>query len=139
MLRVTLTRTVGFRATHRYWVAEWSAEQNQAHFGPATEAHPHDYRCAATVSGSPDPDTDMIVELPELDRILQEEIIARFDGKNLNRDTPEFAEGGMLPSCEALARYCFKRVEERLPEGVTLERVTISEDATLSAEVSGER
>ena len=133
---VTLTRTVGFRATHRYWIPEWSAEQNLARFGSATEEHPHDYTCAVTVSGSPDPETDTIVELPVLDRILQEEIVSRFHAKYLNRDTPEFAESGMLPSCEALARYCYGRIAERLPQGVALLRVRVAEDATLHAECS---
>ena len=135
---VSLTRTVGFRATHRYWIPEWSAEQNRARFGPATEEHPHDYTCSVTVSGTLDPETDMIVELPALDRVLEEEVIARFHGKQLNRDSPEFAEGGLVPSCEALARYCFLRIAARLPQGVELDRVVIAEDATLSAECRSE-
>ena len=134
----TLTRTVGFRATHRYWIPEWSAEQNRARFGSATEAHPHDYTCAATVTGSFDPETDMIVDLPALDGILHEEVVTRFDGKQLHREAPEFAEAGMLPTCEALARYLFLRIAARLPPGVGLERVRVAEDATLSAEYSGE-
>jgi 6-pyruvoyltetrahydropterin/6-carboxytetrahydropterin synthase len=133
-LRVTLTRTVGFRATHRYWIPEWSAEANRARFGTATEAHPHDYTCAVTVSGAFDPETDMLVELPALDEILQDEIVARFHAKFLNRDTPEFSEAGILPSCEALARYCFMRIAARLPTGVQLERVRVAEDATLHAD-----
>ena len=133
-MRVTLTRTVGFRASHRYWVSEWSEEANASRFGAATRSHPHDYRCAVTVSGIPDPETDMIVDLPALDALLQEELVARFHGKDLNRDTPEFAEGGILPSCEALARYCFQRLADRLPEGVTLERVRVAEDEQLFAE-----
>ncbi|HEV8599207.1 MAG TPA: 6-carboxytetrahydropterin synthase [Gemmatimonadales bacterium] len=133
-MRVTLTRTIGFHATHRYWIPEWSAEENLARFGSATEAHPHDYSCAVTVSGAFDPETDMIAELPALDQILQDEIVARFDGKYLNRDTPEFAEAGILPSCEALARYCFMRIAARLPAGVQLERVRVAEDPTLYAE-----
>ena len=132
---VSLTRTVEFRASHRYWIPEWPPEQNRARFGAATEEHPHDYRCSVTVTGALDPETDMIVELPELDRVLQEEVVARFHGKLLSRDTPEFTEGGLLqPSCEALARYCFLRIAARLPPGVQLERVRIAEDATLSAE-----
>ncbi len=134
MLRVSLTRTVRFHATHRYWVEEWSAEANRARFGAATEVHPHDYRCAVTVIGSFDPETDMIVDLPALDRILQEEVIARFHQKQLDRDAPEFAEAGMLPSCETLARYLFMRVASRLPEGVTLQRVRVAEDPMLHAD-----
>lgn len=140
-MRVTLTRTVSFRATHRYWIPEWSAERNQARFGAATEEHPHDYRCAVTVSGILDPETDMILALPELDGILHDEVLARFGGRFLNRDAPEFAEAGIQPSCEALARYCFMRIAARLPSGVQLERVRVAEDSTLSAECadSGER
>lgn len=133
-LQVTLTRTVGFHATHRYWVTEWTAAANRARFGPATEPHPHDYSCAVTVSGAFDPETDMIVDLPALDGILQEEVITRFHQKQLDRDAPEFAEVGMLPSCEALARYLFMRIAARLPEGVALQRVSVAEDATLHAE-----
>ena len=136
---VTLTRTVGFRATHRYWIPDWSAEQNRAKFGAATEPHPHDYRCAVTVSGSFDPETDMIVDLPMLDAILQDEVVARFHGKQLDRDTPEFAQAGMLlPSSEALARYLFLRIGGRLPAGVTLERVRVAEDQSLWAECAKE-
>jgi 6-pyruvoyltetrahydropterin/6-carboxytetrahydropterin synthase len=134
---VTLTRSLGFRASHRYWVPEWSPEQNRSRFGSATEAHPHDYRCAVTVSGPFDPETDMIVELPALDGVLQEEVVQRFHGKQLDRDTPEFADVGMLPSCEALARYLFRRIAARLPAGVTLERVRVEEDPSLAAECTG--
>ena len=136
-MATTLTRSLGFRATHRYWVPEWSAEQNRSRFGSAIEAHPHDYRCAVTVSGPFDPETDMIVELPALDGILYEEVVQRFQGKQLDRDTPEFAEVGMLPSCEALARYLFRRIAGRLPAGVTLERVRVEEDPSLAAECTG--
>jgi len=133
-LQVSLTRTVGFHATHRYWVADWTPEANRARFAGATEPHPHDYSCAVTVSGTFDPETDMIVDLPALDGILQDEVVARFHGKQLDRDTAEFAEAGMLPSCEALARYLFMRIAARLPEGVALQRVRVAEDATLHAD-----
>ncbi len=134
---VTLTRTLGFRATHRYWVPEWSPEQNRRRFGRAIEPHSHDYRCAVTVSGPFDPETDMLVDLTALDGILSEEVLDRFQGKQLDRETPEFADAGMLPSCEALARYLFRRIAGRLPAGVTLERVRIEEDPSLAADCTG--
>jgi 6-pyruvoyltetrahydropterin/6-carboxytetrahydropterin synthase len=134
----TLTRTLGFRASHRYWVPEWSPEQNRSRFGSATEPHPHDYRCAVTVSGVFDPETDTIVDLPALDGILDEEVLQRFQGKQLDRDTPEFADARMQPSCEALARYLFRRIAARLPAGVALERVRVEEDPSLAAECTKE-
>jgi len=133
-MAISLTRTVAFHATHRYWIEEWSPERNRAAFGAATEEHAHDYRCAVTVTGVLDPETDMIADLPGLDLILAEEVVARFGGKFLNRDAPEFAEAGIQPSCEALARYCFLRIAARLPEGIGLVRVRVAEDESLYAE-----
>lgn len=135
-MRASLSRTVAFRATHRYFKPEWTAEQNRARFGWTTDepGHAHDYSCTVTVSGPLNAATDMIMDLPVLDQILNETIVSRFDGKHLNLDLPEFAYGRALPSCEALAREIFARIAARLPEGVTLARVRVAEDATLHAD-----
>ena len=137
---VTLTRSLGFRATHRYFKPAWSEDVNRNRFGWTAEepGHAHDYRCSVTVTGPLDPETDMILDLPELDRILAEEITARLDGRHLNRDLPEFAYGRALPSCEALARFLFRRIAPRLPAGVTLARVRVAEDASLHADCTGD-
>ena len=50
---------------------------------------------------------------------------------------PEFAHGGMLPTCEAIAMDVYRRLAARLPGGVTLERVRIMEDPTLYADCTG--
>ncbi len=138
-MALSLTRTVGFHATHRYFKPEWSAEANRERFGWTADepGHAHDYRCAVTVSGPPDPATGMILDLPALDRLLQELVIAPLDGKHLNLDVPEFAYGRLLPTCEALAEYLFRRLAPRMPAGVALTRVRVSEDATLRADCDG--
>jgi 6-pyruvoyltetrahydropterin/6-carboxytetrahydropterin synthase len=79
----------------------------------------------------------MVMDLAELDRILQEEVIERFDGRHLNLDVPEFAYGRTLPTCEAIAAHVYTRVAGRLPAGVALERVRIAEDPTLYGDCSG--
>ena len=137
---VSLTRSLGFRATHRYFKPEWSMEVNRSRFGWTAEepGHAHDYRCSVTVSGPLHPDTAMILDLPALDRILAEEVTERLDGRHLNLDLPEFAYGRVLPSCEALARHLFQRIAARLPAGVTLTRVRIAEDASLHADCTGD-
>jgi 6-pyruvoyltetrahydropterin/6-carboxytetrahydropterin synthase len=137
---VSLTRSLGFRASHRYFKPDWGEEINRSRFGWTAEepGHAHDYRCSVTVTGPLDPDTDMILDLPALDRILAEEITERLDGRHLNLDLPEFAYGRTLPSCEALARYVFRRIAARVPAGVTLARVRIAEDASLHADCTGE-
>ena len=91
---VALTRTVGFWAVHRLYRTDWTAERNREAFGPLSEppGHPHDYRCAVTVTGPLDQPMGMVIDLTELDRILQEEIVAPLDGSNLNQDVADFAQ-----------------------------------------------
>jgi 6-pyruvoyl-tetrahydropterin synthase len=79
----------------------------------------------------------MVFDLGELDRILQEEVVSRLDGKHLNQDVPGLSDSGMLPTCEAIAVDVYRRVAARLPRGVTLERVRIMEDPTLHADCTG--
>jgi 6-pyruvoyltetrahydropterin/6-carboxytetrahydropterin synthase len=79
----------------------------------------------------------MVMDLAELDRVLQDEVIARFDGRHLNLDVPEFAYGRTLPTCEAIAAHVYARVAARLPAGVALERVRIAEDPTLYGDCTG--
>lgn len=136
---VSLTRTVPFRAVHRLHRPDWSEERNRAAFGPLSDppGHPHDYSCVVTVRGAVEPPMAMVMDLAELDRILQDEVVARFDGKNLNEDVPAFAGGRLLPTCEAIATDVFARVAARLPAGVALERVRVMEDPTLYADCTG--
>lgn len=138
-MSVSLTRTVGFRAVHRLYRPDWTEARNQQAFGPLSDppGHPHDYRCAVTVSGPIDGRMGMVVDLVELDRILQEEVVSRLDGKHLNEDVPGLGYGEMLPTCEAVAIEVYRRVSSRLPQSVTLERVRIMEDPTLYADCTG--
>jgi 6-pyruvoyltetrahydropterin/6-carboxytetrahydropterin synthase len=134
---LTLTRTVAFHALHRLYRPEWSPERNREAFGALSEEppHGHDYRCAVTVSAGPDAPRDLLVDLARLDAILQEEVVAPLDGRYLNRDVPAFAR--TLPTCEAMAAHCYERIATRLPAGVRLERVRVSEDPTLHADCTG--
>jgi 6-pyruvoyltetrahydropterin/6-carboxytetrahydropterin synthase len=138
-MSVSLTRTVGFRAVHRFYRPDWSESRNREAFGALSDppGHPHDYRCAVTVSGPIHGRMGMVVDLAELDRILQEEVVARLHGKHLNEDVPGLAYGEMLPTCEVIAVDVYRRIAARLPRDVTLERVRIMEEPTLYADCTG--
>ena len=89
-----------------------------------------------TVSGEIDGTTGMVIDLGLLDRILDVEVRQRFDHRNINVDVPEFGEGKLVPTGENLARFIFERVAAAVgvgARGVRLVRVTVAEDATLSA------
>jgi 6-pyruvoyltetrahydropterin/6-carboxytetrahydropterin synthase len=137
-MAVSLTRTVSFRAFHRYYRPDWSEARNREVFGRLADppGHGHDYQCAITVAGRLN-DAGMIVDLALLDGILQEEVLTPFAGKHFNLDVPAFSSGRPLPTCEAIAAYVFRRIAARLPNGVVLERVRIAEDPTLYADCTG--
>jgi 6-pyruvoyltetrahydropterin/6-carboxytetrahydropterin synthase len=135
---LSLTRTVSFPATHRMWRPDWSAEENQRHFGAVSHYHPHDYTCAVTVSGPLDPATGMLVDLAELDALLTREVVAPLSGAQLNTDLPEFSSGRPLPTCEALVSLLYTRIAARLPAGLRLVRVRVAEDPSLYADCTGE-
>lgn len=130
----SLTRRVTFAAAHRYRVPAWSDEQNERTFGRCARPnfHGHSYTCDVTVTGTLDPQTGFVVDLGLLDRVLATEVTERFDHANINLDIPEFADGGLIPTGENLARFIFDRVQRALGGAGTVEQVTIAEDATLS-------
>jgi len=99
--------------------------------------HGHSYVCDVTVAGALDEETGFVADLALLDRVLREEVHARFDHANINLDVPEFADGRLVPTGENLARFIAERVQARLDDAggsaVRVVRVTVAEDATLSA------
>lgn len=136
MPRSTLTRRVTFAAAHRYRRPEWDDARNAAVFGACAHPHyhGHSYTCDVTVTGPVDPLTGFLVDLPLLDAVLQREVRDRFDHRNLSVDVPEFADGGLIPTGENLARHIAERVNAGLAHtSARVLRVQLAEDATLSS------
>jgi 6-pyruvoyltetrahydropterin/6-carboxytetrahydropterin synthase len=130
-----LTRRTTFAAAHRYRRPDWSDERNERAFGLCAREsfHGHTYVCDVTVTGPIDQDTGMIIDLALLDRVLATEVRERFDHRNINLDVPEFADGRLMPTGEELARFIFGRVQAGVGPATRVVRVTVAEDATLSA------
>lgn len=133
-----LTRVVEFTATHRIRRPDWPAERNAHEFGRAADDHGHRYQVRVTVKGPLAPREGGVVSLTALDTLLAEEVARRFDGRHINADVPEFRDGGLLPTGEALAVYFWERLARRLPPGVTLHAVRVQEGPHLYSEYFGE-
>lgn len=136
-MAASLTRTVRFFALHRFARADWDDARNRAAFGGLAErpGHGHDYECAVTVTG-PLSASLAVVDLPALDRLLGD-IIAPLGGQVLNDVVPDFAAPAALPTCEGLARWIWRQVAVKLPDGVSLSCVRVTEDPTLYGEYTG--
>jgi 6-pyruvoyltetrahydropterin/6-carboxytetrahydropterin synthase len=132
---VRLTRAIEFSSSLRYACPDLSESENQARFGPAARQHGHNYRLEVTLEGRPDPVTGMVIDLKELKQILEREIVARFDHRDLNRDTPYFEK--VPPTPENLARLVFELLREVL--GDRLFAVRLRQDEDLWADVRAVR
>lgn len=134
-----LTRAVHFSASHRYYRPDWTDADNARRFGPAArpEGHGHNYRCEVTIAGPIDPETGMVIDLAQLDRILQEEVVSRFHLRHINSTVERFGPGGAVPTTENLAAFILQRVSARLPAGPRVHRVRVQEDRDLWSDVYG--
>jgi len=129
---VRLTRAVELSTSLRYWRGDLSEAENRRLFGPRAEQHGHNYRLEVTLRGEPDPVTGMVMDLKKLQAVLDREVMARFDHRDLNRDTPYFEK--QPPTPENFALVLYELLREALPEGL-LDRLRLAEDADTWVEV----
>lgn len=108
---VYLTRREHFNAAHKLYNADWSEAKNEEVFGKCSNAnwHGHNFDLFITVKGDPDPDTGFIVNVKDLSRIINREIIDELDHKNLNLDVSWMT--GIMPSIENLIIKIWGRLE----------------------------
>lgn len=105
---VSITRLLRFNAAHRVWNPELSDEENDRLFGKCNNPnwHGHNYTLEVTVTGEVDPRTGFVVNLADIKRIVEREVIDVVDHKNLNLDVPFMA--GTIPSTENLVLACWR-------------------------------
>jgi 6-pyruvoyltetrahydropterin/6-carboxytetrahydropterin synthase len=123
---VKLTRRYRFSASHRLDTPALSADENRKLYGKCNNpyGHGHDYVLDVTVAGSPD-ESGQVVGREDLDALVRERILSRFDHRNLNTDIAELA--GVVPTTESLAVTIEKALAHRWPLPAKLDRVRISE------------
>ena len=100
MPSVTVTRRVRFNAAHRVHNPALSDEENRRLFGKCNNPnwHGHNYVLEVSVEGDVDPTTGYVVDLGEVARITEREIVDHVDHLNLNLDVPFMRD--MIPTTE---------------------------------------
>jgi 6-pyruvoyltetrahydropterin/6-carboxytetrahydropterin synthase len=118
--RVAVYRREHFNAAHRLHNPAWSDEQNQKVFGKCNNLnyHGHNYELVVKVTGVPDAGTGYVMDMKLLSDLINEEIVERFDHKNLNLDTVEFKN--LNPSAENIAIVIYNILRGRLDTGLDL-------------------
>jgi len=128
-----LSRAVEFSTSLRYALPDLSEGENRERFGVRASQHGHNYRLELTVRGEVDPVTGMVMDLKELQEILDREIMARFDHRDLNCDTPYFEK--QPPTPENFARLIRELLLEALPPGM-LDRIRLQPDDDTWVEIA---
>lgn len=103
MNKIAIIRREHFNAAHRLHNNSWSEEKNRKVFGKCNNPnfHGHNYDLEVKVIGSIDPETGYVIDTKILSDLIKAKIIDRFDHKNLNLDTQEFAV--LNPTAENIA------------------------------------
>ena len=129
---VRVTRAIEFSTSLRYWKLDLSEAENRRRFGREADRHGHNYRLEVTLRGDPDPVTGMVINLSELKAVLEREIMARFDHKDLNDDTPFFEKAPPTP--ENFALVIHELLVDALPAD-SLDRIRLHQDSGLFVDV----
>ncbi len=92
MNKVAVFRKEHFNAAHRLHNPSLSDEENAALFGKCNNKnyHGHNYDLIVQVTGIPDAKTGYVMDMKILSDLISNEVLDRFDHKNLNLDTKEF-------------------------------------------------
>ena len=132
-MKAYLTRRYMFSASHRLHAPGMSGEENLVTYGKCNNpyGHGHNYTLEVTVAGEPDPVTGMVLDLSELKKLLEREVMQRMDHRHLNYEVPELT--GKIPTCENVARVIWDLLEPKITQG-RLHRVRLYESADLFAD-----
>jgi 6-pyruvoyltetrahydropterin/6-carboxytetrahydropterin synthase len=109
---IQLTKRYRFCASHRLHSKFLSDVQNKETYGKCNNphGHGHDYVIEITLSGRIDPATGRLARVECLDQLVEREVVARFDHRNLNEEIPEMA--GVVPTTENLVLEIARRLRD---------------------------
>lgn len=133
-----ICRRETFNAAHRLFKPEWSDEKNLEVFGKCSHPnyHGHNYIIEVWIEGAINPETGFVMDLKRLKEIIHEEILDRFDHRNLNLDCPEFK--GIIPTAENISVVIWKLLRSKINQDFKIE-VVISETEKNKVSYSGEK
>jgi 6-pyruvoyltetrahydropterin/6-carboxytetrahydropterin synthase len=101
--KVAVFRREHFNAAHRLYNRDWDDATNTNVFGKCSlpHYHGHNYELEIKVVGEVDERTGFVMDMKKLSDLTEEQVLQKFDHKNLNLDTTEFRE--LNPTAENIA------------------------------------
>lgn len=121
MNKVAVYRKEHFNAAHRLHNPSWDETKNDEVFGKCNNPnfHGHNYDLVVKIVGEPDPQTGYVIDLKKLSDIIEENVLQRFDHKNLNLDTKEFKD--LNPTAENIAIVIYNILREKIDKKLEMQ------------------
>ena len=118
---VSVFREEHFNAAHRLNNPSWTDSKNKEVFGKCNlpNYHGHNYVLIVKVTGAIDDNTGYLMDMKILSDIIKENILDRFDHKNLNEDIPEFKQ--LNPTAENIAIVIYKLLRPLISEHLSVQ------------------
>ena len=113
-MRTAVFRKANFNSAHRLNNPTFDDKKNAEVFGLCNNPnyHGHNYDLIVKLVGEVDEQTGYVFDLKILNDIIKDEIIERFDHRNLNLDTVEFKT--LNPTAENIARVIYELLRAKI-------------------------
>jgi 6-pyruvoyltetrahydropterin/6-carboxytetrahydropterin synthase len=119
--KVAVFRKEHFNAAHRLYNPAWDDNKNESVFGKCSNPnyHGHNYDLIVKIVGEPDPQTGYLIDLKVLSDIIKENVLEKFDHKNLNLDTEQFKN--LNPTAENIAIVIYTILRDKIDKDLYLQ------------------
>lgn len=119
--KVAVYRKEHFNAAHRLNNPLWDDATNTSVFGKCNNPsfHGHNYELIVKVIGVPDAVTGYVYDMKLLSDLIKENILERFDHKNLNLDTVEFKN--LNPTAENIVVVIYDILRDKIAPAFDLQ------------------
>ena len=126
MEKVAVIRKEHFNAAHRLHNPNWTDEKNVSFYGKCNNPnyHGHNYDLEVTVIGEVDQESGYLIDMKTLSDLIKEEVLNKFDHKNLNLDVADFKD--LNPTAENIVVVIYDKLKAVLESNLDLE-VTLYE------------
>jgi len=118
--KVAVFRKEHFNAAHRLNVEEWSDAMNEKVFGKCNNKnfHGHNYELIVRVTGVPDERTGYVMDMKILSDIIKEQVLDKFDHRNLNLDVEAFEK--LNPTAENIAVVIYNSLRSAIDKDLDI-------------------
>ena len=119
--KVAVFRKEHFNAAHRLNNVNWDEQKNHEIFGKCNNPHyhGHNYELIVKVIGAIDQETGYVMDMKLLSDIIQNNVIEKFDHKNLNEDCIEFKT--INPTAENISIVIYNILREKINDSLTIQ------------------